>query len=267
MDMRIAVLGGTGFIGSVIVDHLSSRGYDVIPVTRKDVTLTDYASVDAWLRKTHPYAIVNCATSGGKQRMGDALLEDVQNNISLFMNFLQNSEHFDRFVNIGSGAEFDWTTNIDLAREEDIMKVWPADGYGYSKNTIARLCLTNEKFTTLRLFGCFDHREPDFRLFKKFIRRESMSLADRYFDYISSRDFNTVLEWHLTNPIVHKDMNCVYQKKYRISEILGHFRPVVIDDLNEKNYTGDGSKLAGLNIPLLGLEESIKEYKCARSLI
>lgn len=259
--MKIAVLGGSGFIGSVIVNYFTSKNYQVLSVGRADVTLTDYDSVASWLKTNRPDAIINCATSGGKQRMGDALLSDVQNNVSLFLNFLHNSKYFDKFINIGSGAEFDWLTNIDLAKEEDIMRVYPLDGYGYSKNVIARLCLTHPKFYTVRLFGCFDSREPDFRLFKKFIRGEALTLSDRQFDYISSQDFNRVLEYHLNNHVVYKDINCVYEKKYYLSEILSNFRSVVIDTINEKNYTGDGSKLASLGIPLLGLEKSIKEYK------
>lgn len=259
--MKIAILGGGGFIGSVIADYFTSKNYQVLPVTRKDATLTDYDSVVAWLKNHRPDAVINCATSGGKQRMGDALITDVQNNISLFVNFLHSSEYFDKFINIGSGAEFDWLTNIDLAKEEDIMRVYPADGYGYSKNVIARLCLTHPKFYTVRLFGCFDYREPPFRLFKKFISGAAINLADRQFDYISSQDFNAVLEYHLNNQVPYKDINCVYEEKYYLSEILSYFKPIKADSINKNNYTGDGSRLASLNLPLLGLEKSIKEYK------
>jgi nucleoside-diphosphate-sugar epimerase len=258
--MKIAVLGGSGFIGSIIVDYFASKKYNVSAITRKCVTLSDYNSVDVWLKTHRPNIIINCATMGGKQRMGDALLSDVQNNLSIFLNFLHNSEYFDKFISIGSGAEFDWTTDINLAKEEDIMKVYPLDGYGYGKNIISRLSLTHPKFYTIRLFGCFDRREPEFRLFKKFIRGDQFRLIDRKFDYISSNDFNLVLEHYINNEVIYKDINCVYEKKYYLSEILSIIGPVTIDSLNEKSYTGDGSKLAKLQLPLLGLEQSIKKY-------
>ena len=259
--MKVAVLGAGGFVGSIIVNYLQSKNYQVLPITRRELDLTNYTSVQEWLIKNKPYAIVNCATAGGKQRMGDARLDDVQNNLTIFLNFYNNSQHFDKFINVGSGAEFDHSLNVDRAKESDILSVFPADGYSYSKNIIARLVLEKENFYTLRLFGCFDSTDPNFRLFKRFLNNEPLDLVDRQFDFFSAQDFCRVLTHYLNTEAEHRDINCVYKDKLYLSEILNKFKPVEITKTTDKNYTGDGSKLAKLRIPLIGLDESIRNYK------
>jgi dTDP-4-dehydrorhamnose reductase len=259
--MKIAVLGASGFLGNYITQYFQSKEYLVLPVTRQIVDLTDYQGVTRWLQENRPTVVINCATAGGKQRMGDALLDDVQNNINLFLNFYNNDCYFDKFINIGSGAEFDKSKNVDRAREVDIFSSFPKDSYGYSKNVISRLCYSSKKFYTLRLFGCFDKSEPDFRLFKKFINDEPLDLVDRQFDYFSTQDFCTVLEHYVNNRVFFKDVNCVYSEKLFLSQILSNFKPVTIEKTSDCNYTGDSDRLELLDLPLLGLERSIKEYK------
>lgn len=259
--MKVAVLGAGGFVGNIIVNYLQSKNYEVLPVTRRELNLTDYSAVQTWLATNKPYAVINCATAGGKQRMGDARLDDVQNNLTVFLNFYNNSQYFAKFINVGSGAEFDHSSNVDCAKETDILTVFPKDGYSYSKNIIARLVLEKENFYTLRLFGCFDRTDPDFRLFKRFLNNEPLGLVDRQFDFFSAQDFCRVLTYYLNTEAEHRDINCVYETKLYLSEILNKFKPVEIAKTTDKNYTGDGSRLAKLGIPLIGLDESIKDYK------
>jgi nucleoside-diphosphate-sugar epimerase len=258
--MKVAVLGAGGFLGKIICEYLRVNGYTVLPITRLELNLTDFISVRDWLDRNLPDAIINCATSGGKQRMGDALLDDVQNNLTIFLNFYNNCQYFNKFINVGSGAEFDHSSNVDNAKEEDILKVSPKDSYGYAKNVISRLCLNHNKFCTLRLFGCFDSSDPDFRLFKKFLNNEPLDLVDRKFDYFSAQDFCRVIDYYLNNQVEHRDINCVYKDKLYLSEILNQFKPVEISKTTDNNYTGDGSRLAKLGIKLAGLTQSIKEY-------
>jgi nucleoside-diphosphate-sugar epimerase len=259
--MKVAVLGAGGFVGSLIVNYLQSKNYKVLPVTRRELNLTDYTSVQHWLSIHNPYAVINCATAGGKQRMGDSRLDDVQNNLTVFLNFYNNSQHFVKFINVGSGAEFDHSGNVDCAKESDILTVFPKDGYSYSKNIIARLVLEKENFYTLRLFGCFDRTDPAFRLFKRFLNNEPLDLVDRQFDFFSAQDFCRVIAYYLNTEAEYRDINCVYETKLYLSEILNKFKPVEITKTTDKHYTGDGSRLAKLGIPLIGLDESIKDYK------
>lgn len=257
--MRVAVLGSNGFLGNYICQNLK---HDVIPVNRSNLDLGNFSAVKSWLIDARPDAVVNCATSGGKTQLGEVSYQDLQNNLTVFLNFYNNSYLVEKFINIGSGAEFGIENNIDSAQEEDLLAVVPKDSYGYSKNLIARLVLEKYQFYTLRLFGCFDKTEPDFRLFKKFLASDNFSLIDRQFDYISASDFLRILDYYLVNEDLIKDLNCVYSNKVYLSSILDKFnKEYTTASISPNNYTGNGDKLTQLNIDLEGLDAGIEKYK------
>jgi nucleoside-diphosphate-sugar epimerase len=264
--MKVAVLGSSGFLGRFIANQLQSDGYEVFPMTRDTLSLTNHAEVRDWLTKNRPDAVINCATAGRKT-VNDVVFEDVQNNISIFLNFYNNSELFGKFINVGSGAEFDTRQHIDMASEGDILISTPASSYGYSKNVISRMVLGQANFYTLRLFGCFDVSEPEGSLLKKCLSDEFVCVQDRAFDYFSAKDFYRVVEHYLNNQVLIKDINCVYQEKHNLMAILDKFREyhrlfVTLDITpNGKNYTGNGDLLASLDISLDGLEQGLKDYK------
>lgn len=257
--MKVAVLGSSGFLGSYILHNL--KDCIVYPVTRNNLDLTNSVEVRQWLQDRRPDVIINCATAGGKTKMGDVNIAELQNNLSVFLSFYNNSDLVPKFINVGSGSEFDVSKDINLAQEINIVNSIPKETYGYSKNIISRMILEKENFYTLRLFGCFDKSEPDFRLFKKFIKGDVTSISDRYFDYFSASDFVKVVTYYINNDLLPKDINCVYQNKHLLSEILDKFnKEVRVVEINPNNYTGDGSKLASLGIDLDGLDKGILKY-------
>ena len=258
--MRVAVLGANGFLGKFITGQLTEKSYDVYPVTRKDVDLTNFFAVTQWLEDVEPYAIINCATAANIS-IDTCSYSDIQNNLNIFLNFYNNGANFAKFINVGSGAEFDRRTNINNVKESEVLLAHPVDSYGYSKNLMSRLSMQHDKFYTLRLFGCFHPTEPAFRLFNQVAKGNNIKVIDRQFDYFSARDFIVVLEHYLNNNEYFKDVNCVYEEKLYLSQVLNKIRPIEITGTSELNYTGNGHALAGLNLSLLGLEESIKEYK------
>jgi dTDP-4-dehydrorhamnose reductase len=258
--MKVAVLGANGFLGKFLTDCLKRKEYDVYPITRKDLDLTSFHSVARWIENIEPYAIINCATASNIQ-VDDCVYSDVQNNLNIFLNFYNNSHSFSKFINIGSGAEFDRRRSIDLAVEGDILFSQPVDSYGYSKNVISRLSMSHDKFYTLRLFGCFHPTEPDFRLFNRVAKGEDVKIVDKQFDYFSAQDFFTVVDHFLNNSVYHKDINCVYEEKLYLSQALNKIKAVEVVGTSAINYTGSGKKLSDLNLKLLGLDKSIEEYK------
>lgn len=264
--MKIAVLGSRGYLGSYISNRLVSKKYDVLAITREDLDLTNYNAVVSWLTQHRPNIIVNCATAG-RNSLASTSYSDVQNNLGIFLNFFNNSQYFDRFINIGSGAEFDITTDVNYANENDILKTIPSESYAYSKNIISRLVLEKDKFFTIRLFGCFDFSEPSNRLLKKISSNDFMEIDDRQFDYVSASDLFHLLEYYLNNDNLIKDINCVYPKKILISELIEKF--ISIHNINRnfnisstlgKNYTGSSTNLESLNLNLEGLDVGLKLY-------
>lgn len=258
--MKVAVLGANGFLGKFLASQLNKKGYIVYPVTRNELDLTNFLSVTNWLENIKPNAIVNCAISSNID-INSFVCNDVQNNLNIFLNFYTNSHNFDKFFNIGSGAELDRRYNIHTASELDIFTAQPKDSYGYSKNVISKLSTQNEKFYTLRLFGCFHISEPKFRLFNRVASGEKVKITDRQFDYFSAYDFFTVLDYLLNNDSLYKDFNCVYEDKLYLSQILNKLNPVEVVEKTTYNYTGLGKRLSDLNLKLLGLDKSIEAYK------
>jgi dTDP-4-dehydrorhamnose reductase len=265
--MKVAVLGANGFLGKFLTKQLTADGYEVLPVSRYTVNLNSHSDVQHWLKVNTPDAVINCATAGGKAKLHEIIYEDLHNNLSVFMNFYNNSNLFGKFINVGSGAEFDMTRNLDNIKEQEILSSSPKSSYGYSKNIIARLVLEKTNFYTLRLFGCFDASEPNFRLLRKALLQPTVDIVNKKFDYISARDFYQVVKYYLNNQVAVKDINCVYPKKIWLPKIVEKLKEY--QKLNLKinvvaesdiHYTGNGYQLEKLGLPLEGLDIGLKNY-------
>ena len=268
--MKILITGAGGFLGQYIARNLEQT-HEVIALTRQQLDLSNPISVHEHFVSNHYDVVVNCAAAG----RNTPTVEDwsiQSNNVSSVLNLMTYRNSFGKLVNIGSGAEFDISKPIDLASEDDIFDHDPSQSYGRSKNIIARYLSEQPNCFTLRLFGCFDNSEDDRRLFKKLhstlLSRDQFNLVDREFDMISAADFVTILQAVISNQIVHKNINCVYAKKYRLSDILKlycsthNLDPNLINITGEGlNYTGNGDILSKYHrLSLIGLEQSISQY-------
>jgi len=266
--MIVAVLGSNGYLGKFLTNKLLlDNSVSVISVNKQTIDLTNHSSVLNFLQDKQIDAVINCAVAGGNLQINDVNYKVLQDNLNIFLNFYNNSKYFKKFINIGSGSEFNTKTDIDSAVEDAILNAYPSESYAYSKNIISRLVLENDKFFTLRLFGCFDKTEHEFRLLKKFSAQTSFSLMDRKFDYISASDFYKIVDHYLKNDQLHKDINCVYENKYFLGEILTEFKrlhhidtDLKIEGINILNYTGNANKLSSLNLNLDGLQKGLELY-------
>lgn len=267
MASKILIVGASGFIGRLLATHLAGDGYSVLTVTRDNIDLRNYTEVKDYLTMHRPDVVINCAIAVSPSVSTDEIYKDIQNNFDIFMNFYNNSELFGKYINIGSGAEFDMTKNVDLAREEDILTSKPLGSYGYSKNIISRLILTKDNFYTIRLFGCFHPTELDTRLLKRCLNSEEILIQNKMFDYISFQDFYEVIKHYVNNQALTKDVNCVYSEKYDLKSIVDKFisfhnlsTKVILKDTRGVNYTGNGDRLAELFLPLKGLDQGLVDY-------
>ena len=266
--MKIAILGARGYLGSYLCKYFEGSGHIIVPVTRETLDLLDFNAVNQWVSSTQPTVIINCAAVGGGPAVDEFVANEIDANLRIFLNFY-NSPHKFRFINVGSGAEFDRTQDINQCSEHDIFHRHPISSYGMGKNTIARICLNRTNFFTVRLFGCFDASEPKIRLFQKILSGRSVVVNDRYFDYVSAYDFATVVRHYCeaSAASLHKDLNCVYREKTKLYDIAKLFvkeqhikASVTLGTEYVTNYTGDGSKLVELNLDLEGLETGIRNY-------
>ena len=260
------IVGAEGFIGSFLSDKFSST-YNIYKITKGSIDVLDVDCVYKFLKENNFDIILNCLTFGGKQQVNVVDHKILKDNLTLFNNFLLNSDKFSHFINIGSGSEFDTSSNINNALEIDIFNSTPKQSYSFSKNLIARSIFYNNKFTTLRLFGCFGSHEPDIRLLKKYIVNGSVDIVDRFFDFISIQDFSAILQYVLGERITSFDVNCVYDEKIKLSLFLSKYDQALnkkstfnISGVSDLNYTGDSTKLSSLQLNLLGLEGSFKKH-------
>ena len=58
---RWLITGATGMLGRDLVDTLTRKGEDVIPLGRADLDITDPAAVTAAVKSAEPDVLVNCA--------------------------------------------------------------------------------------------------------------------------------------------------------------------------------------------------------------
>jgi nucleoside-diphosphate-sugar epimerase len=268
--MKIAIVGSRGFVGSNILRRFTAAGHQTLGLTRDVLDLLDPTAVRNWLTDNRPDVVVNCAAV-----MTDATtLHDTRNNLGMFMNFYNNAHLFGKFINTGSGAEFDRRRAMDSIDESELFRSMPADSYGFGQNIKARLCSGRENFYTLRIFNCFGPGEQYTRLLPRFIEAKGdfRIVNDRYFDYFGIDDLYTVIKHYsvVKNiPAVLKDINCVYKDKILISDFVGAYCDIhniprqyySIDSVSALNYTGSGEKLQALGLDLIGLQASLEKYK------
>jgi nucleoside-diphosphate-sugar epimerase len=268
--MKIAVVGSRGFVGSNILRRFAAAGHQTLALNRNVLDLLDPMSVRNWLADNRPDVVVNCAAT---MTTNDSL-HDTRNNLGMFMNFYNNAHLFGKFINTGSGAEFDRRRDMNCIDEAELFRSMPADSYGFGQNIKARLCAGRENFYTLRIFNCFGPGEQATRLLPRFIaaKSEFKISNDRYFDYFGIDDLYTVVKHYsvVKNiPAVLKDINCVYKDKIKISDFLGAYCDIhniprqyySIDSTADINYTGNGEKLQALGLDLIGLNSSLERYK------
>lgn len=268
--MKILITGAGGFVGTYLSKNL--HGHDVCALSRQQLDLTDIWQVGAHFRSNSYDAVIHCAAQGRNHaRSQDP--DIVTNNVVAWANLATNRSHYGMLINLATGAEFDLDQDINLVKEIDIWKCWPGHSYGLSKNIIARSAQMLPNFYNLRIFGCFDASEDDRRPLRRLTQQLSNGqvfdiVGDKKFDMVSLADLTCVIQAVLDRKIRDKDLNIVYNNKYLLSEILTMYAQyhnldaglIRIQSTDTKNYTGSSERLDQYCLPLLGLENSLKNY-------
>ena len=264
--MKILITGAAGYIGKFLTKYYTESGHDVTPVTRQTCDLLNSAQVKQLFTKH--YDVVIHSALAGREKIHDPSSAYYNENVTMFDNLVANRNQYNKFINLGSGHEYDIDRNISYAQEEDILYVEPAADYGRVKNTIARHCLELDNFYTLRLFGLCHYSEPQTRFFKKLLTSSEFYIyKDCYSDFINLDDLSTIIDHVMAND-TERQINCVYEQKYKLSDLAKIFcdiqnldhKKIIVDAVSDNDYTGDYSRLAQLELPLLGLELAMLRY-------
>lgn len=269
MDRKsILITGGRGFIGGYLRNYYQSQHIIYAP-ERSRLDFTNAASVDHFFA-THEVDTVIHTALVGRNNINGIDYDQARQNLEMFNNIWRNKHKFKQLINLGTGNEFDTTTNIDLAVEDTLFERLPVASYAYAKNIIARICRNTPNFVNLRLFGVFHHTENSIRFFKRLTTNNNLFhiFQDQYFDFFNLEDLPVVIDTILNNINNYNDINIVYPEKYLLSEHAQHLSKIkkldlsriVVDAVSPNNFTGDASKLKSLNLKFKGIQSGFLLY-------
>jgi len=247
--MRILITGSNGYIAKAIIKCLKQE-HSITCLSRAEADLTSIDKVNAFFDKHESFdALIHTAITGGR-RLKSENGDTIDQNIKMYYNLLENKNSFERFISFGSGAEL-------LALDTP---------YGISKRLIADSMKFKDKFTNLRIFGCFDHNELDNRFIKgnilRYINKEPIQIYEnKKMDFFFMDDLISLVKYCLVHDSPPKEINCSYKEKYslhQIAEIINrlgaHNVSIFSNNLSGKDYIGESN----LPIEHIGLEKGIR---------
>jgi dTDP-4-dehydrorhamnose reductase len=248
--MKILITGGKGYIAKGITNALWDK-YHIIAPGKDELDLTNTKSVDRFFKDKYFDVVIHTAIKGAATpRDPDETISFW--NLVMFYNLISKKDHFNKVINIGSGAE----------------RYLPNTPYGYSKSIINKLVHKYDNFCTLRVYGVFDENENDTRFIKsnikRYINKEPMLIhQDKLMDFIYMPDLVTIIENTILGKIQSKEIDCVYPDESSLSRIgglinnLSNYKVFTIYNNYKTSQPYIGSS-EDLSITFIGLEQGIK---------
>ena len=246
--MKVLITGANGYIGKSLSESLKHK-HNITALTREECDLSNSYSVNSYFSNKWFDAVLHCAaTIGGRLIKND--WSAVDSNLMIYYNLLSNQNHFNKFINFGSGAEL-------------YFKNTP---YGYSKDVIRSSILHKKNFYNLRIFACFDQNELNSRFIKRsilnYINKNPIEIYEnKKMDFFFMQDLISVVEYYLTEADLLKEINCVYKEKYFLHQIadiinkLNNYKvPIIYQNIESQDYIGEYN----FSIPSIGLEKGIE---------
>ena len=277
---KILFTGGNGFIGRQIIPFIQKAGYEVVRPSSSKVRLEVDREVATLFDDSQYYdAIIHAAIVGGR-RDADDDYRVLYTNLNMFETLYKYIDQTDMFINLDSGASYSRPAPVEEPAPDDFGKQIPEDPYGFSKYIIAKRVLDNPKGVNLRIFGCFGEHEESTRFFNtninRYINGEPIQLIkDRKMDFIFADDLYKIIKYYLDGNDGPRDVNCVYDRKYMLSdiaEIINHLGPHKVDIQSEGQYPVHPyiGKANDLPIEYDGLTNGIRKvyetYLCQRNV-
>lgn len=163
---KVLVTGSSGFIGRHAAAEFQRRGYEVVPVTSREIDLLDIEKTEALVRKIKPTHLAHFAWYGehGKVWNSRENLRWVAASAELYRAFLDSGGQRAFFA--GSCAEYDWSFET-LGEQKTPCN--PQSVYGRSKNVLRKLVqeLAHRKSAAIvwgRIFFVYGPGEKEARL-------------------------------------------------------------------------------------------------------
>jgi len=254
--MKILLTGANGVVGKILHLHLAPWHSVRALQGRADLDLMDRAATNEFFTGNQFDVVIHCAVAGADAVTSTAP-SITHTNLVMWDNLKSNYRSFNRLINIASGCELGAGPERS---ETELTKQLPLLPYGLSKNIIARDVLQTDGWYNLRLFGLIAQTRLFWKLQEAVIEGKTKFdiYDDKYMDYIHEDDLAKIVRTYVESKItLLNDVNMVYEKKYKVSEVVTRY----IDDMgfdielnilntleDHAGYTGDGTRLAQLGI-------------------
>lgn len=245
----ILITGGRGYIATAIQRTLLNKYY-VTTVTREEFDLSNLQDTARWFDNKYFDVVIHTAITGGSRLNPDSA-DVLDSNLKMYYNLLNQRKSFNRFINIGSGAEIHHTNTP----------------YGISKHIIRQSVLSEDNFYNIRVFAVFDENELDSRFIKanlyRYINKEPMLIhQNKQMDFFYMNDFVSVIEHYINNPFPIKEFNCTYTDSpylQAIAEYINTLSDYIVDIHYEQDgiassYTGE---FTPIDLNFIGLHTGI----------
>ena len=200
--MNILVTGSNGYIGSSIKKFFNPT-YNITYINRAVLDLQDSVATNNFFIDKSFDVVIHTAVSGGN-RLAKEDGNTLDSNLLMYYNLLNNSQHFNKFIHFGSGAEF----------------FKPPTMYGLSKQVIFNSILEKDNFYNIRIYGVFNEDELDRRFIKTCIvnnktKRNITITKDKLMDFIYMEDLLNLIKYYIANDDMPKSIDCTYKKTYK----------------------------------------------------
>ena len=208
--MKILLTGGSGMVGSNILNHRISKEYEILSPSSKDLNLMEFDKVENYIQLKKPDMIIHAAgTVGGIKANMSNQFKFMSENILMGINIISASKNqkIKKFINIGSSCMYPTDAKNPIL-EENILKggFEPTnEGYALAKVANLKLChyVNNEDKNYLyktvipcNLYGKYDkfdinqsHLVPSAILKLHLAKKNNLEVVDIWGDGLSRREF------------------------------------------------------------------------------
>lgn len=250
--MKVLITGSNGYVAKSLISGLKHK-HDVLGINRSDFDLTNYCKTKDFFKNKHFDAVIHCAISGGNRLKKDSM-EVLDNNLIMYYNLLDNRSNYDKFINIGSGAEI-------YSNDQP---------YGKSKRIISESISNKENFYNLRVYAVFDENELDTRFIKsnilRYIRKEPMIIhQDKFMDFFYMQDLVATVDHYICkDKPKYKEFECAYGNYRSLSDVanqindLSDYKVKIIQDSKHTTDAYVARSYTDSFIDYVGLEKGIK---------
>jgi len=256
--MKILITGGSGFVGKSLIESFKNV-YQLSYPTSSELDLTNTNKVKEYFNLNNFDFIINCAVRGGRRIKVDTE-KDFFNNIKALDNILKFKQNNSKLITFSSGAE--------------IYK--PETFYGFSKKISTDLIKDKKNIKNLRIFNVFGELGMKdsfiYSTIEKCLKNQDVIIWENIlFDIYYINDLVNLIQILLKNNTEkYEEIDCVYQKKYKLNEIANLIKEICnsnsrifVEKDNNILYTGnyqhiEDLQLTSLNKSLTSMATKIK---------